>query len=247
MLKLSLIGVLMIAVTVINEEQLERLPGFRKRFQWFLKNRGDLARYIMRSPSGRGQWLISAVPFQRLQRILDRLLDPEEFLSPYGIRSLSKVHEGKPCTVDFGGREESVQYTPGESTSLSFGGNSNWRGPIWFPANHLLIEALRTYHQFYGSVLEVRDPHSPHEAVTLDVAAQEIVRRLASIFRMGESGRPAHGQSKVFQDDPHWKDLVLFYEYFHAESGRGLGASHQTGWTALVALYFDEIAKGRQE
>ncbi len=242
----SLVGLLpLIAVSIIDENQLERLPGFRKRFDWFLRNRKDLARYIVHSVTGKKQWLISAVPLHRLQRILDRLMDPEEFLSPFGIRSLSKYHEAKPYSVEIKGEVQSVQYVPGESQTLSFGGNSNWRGPIWFPSNHLLIEALRTYHRFYGSRLEVRHPNAPHAGMTLDVAAQEIVRRLTGLFRMGLEGRPAHGGTRAFKDDPHWKDLLLFYEYFHAETGRGLGASHQTGWTALVSLYFDEIASAR--
>lgn len=244
----SLVGLLpLIAVSIIDEEKIEHLPGFRKRFEWFLKNRKDLARYIIHSHTGKKQWLISAVPFQRLQRILERLLDPEEFLSPFGIRSLSKYHEANPYSVNIKGQEQSVAYVPGESSTLSFGGNSNWRGPIWFPVNHLLIEALRTYDRFYGPMLEIRHPGSLQAGVTLDAAAQDIVQRLTRLFRMGPNGRPAHGGKNFFKDDPHWKDLVLFYEYFHAETGRGLGASHQTGWTALVALYFDEIAKKRPD
>ena len=243
----SLVGLLpLIAVCVIDEEQLEHLPGFRKRFEWFLNNRKDLARYIIHSRTGKKQWLISAVPFQRLQRILTKLLDPNEFLSPFGIRSLSKYHQANPFTVNLKGHEQSVAYVPGESTSLSFGGNSNWRGPIWFPANHLLVEALRTYHRFYGSILEVRTPGTTQAGVTLDESASDIVKRLTNLFRMSPQGRPAHGKDAVFKDDPHWKDLVLFYEYFHADNGRGLGASHQTGWTALVALYFDELANQRE-
>lgn len=242
----SLVGLLpLIAVTVIDEDQLDKLPGFRKRFEWFLKHRKDLARYIIHSRTDKKRWLISAVPFQRLQRILIRLLDPNEFLSPFGIRSLSKYHEQHPFSVDVKGHQQSVPFVPGESTTLSFGGNSNWRGPIWFPVNHLLVESLRTYHKFYGSMLEVRAPGSEQTGVTLDVAATDIVKRLTKLFRTGPAGRPAHGSDVQFKDDPAWKDLVLFYEYFHSETGRGLGASHQTGWTALVALYFDELANSR--
>lgn len=242
----SLVGLLpLTAVTVIDEDQLARLPGFRKRFEWFLKNRKDLARYIIHSRTGKKQWLLSLVPYERLKQILPRLMDPNEFLSPFGIRSLSKYHEAHPFTVDLKGKRQSVSYTPGESRTLSFGGNSNWRGPIWFPTNHLLIEALRTYHQFYGDQLEVRHPSSPRVGMTLDMAADDITKRLTKLFRPGPEGRPAHGAAKIYHEDAHWKDLVLFYEYFHADTGRGLGASHQTGWTALVALYFDQIARQR--
>ncbi len=242
----SLVGLLpLIAVSIVDEEQLEHLPGFRRRFEWFLKNRRDLARYIVSSRTGKKQWLISTVPFQRLQRVLSRLIDPHEFLSPYGIRSLSKFHESEPYSFSIKGQDQVVHYVPGESKSLTFGGNSNWRGPIWFPANHLLIEALRTYHRFYGRRLVVQDPETGAGEVTLDAVAALIVRRLTNLFRMRPDGRPVNGGAAHYREDPHWKDLVLFHEYFHAETGRGLGASHQTGWTSLTALYFDEVARER--
>ncbi|MEZ6125217.1 MAG: hypothetical protein R3C49_18880 [Planctomycetaceae bacterium] len=165
-----------------------------------------------------------------------------EFLSPYGIRSLSKVHEKNPFVLYAGGQEHRVSYIPGESDSWMFGGNSNWRGPIWFPMNYLLVEALERYHRFYGDSLKVECPTGSGNMMNLAEVAQELMRPAGQPVSAGKSGRrPCHGDDKRFQKDPHWKDLILFYEYFHGETGRGLGASHQTGWTALAARMLEKL------
>jgi hypothetical protein len=170
--------------------------------------------------------------------------DENEFLSPHGIRSLSKVHEKQPYVFQVGDDEHRVDYTPGESTTGLFGGNSNWRGPIWFPVNYLLIEALERYHHFYGDSLRVECPVGSGKMLTLGEVATELQRRLASLFVAGPDGqRPAHGNAPRFATDPNWKELVLFYEYFHGDTGRGVGASHQTGWTALVTRCLEELAE----
>src|SRR5262249_53914360 len=171
------------------------------------------------------------------------LLDEREFLSPFGIRSLSRVHETQPYVIQLEGRERRVDYAPGESDTALFGGNSNWRGPVWFPINFLLIEALERYAYFYGDGLEVECPTGSGHKVTLDGVAHELSARLARLFLPDSAGaRPCHGGEARYRDDPHWRELVLFHEYFHAETGRGLGASHQTGWTALIALLLESLA-----
>jgi Mannosylglycerate hydrolase MGH1-like glycoside hydrolase domain len=169
-------------------------------------------------------------------RSLRYMLDENEFLSSYGLRSVSRVHRDKPYVFVAGHEEHRVDYVPGEGTSYLFGGNSNWRGPIWFPINYLIIEALERYHHFYGDKLKVECPVGSGKMLTLQEVAQELSRRLSSIFLPDEHGeRPCHGGVKKYSSDPYWRDLVLFHEYFHGETGRGLGASHQTGWTALAA------------
>ena len=174
------------------------------------------------------------------------MLDENEFLSPYGIRSLSKFHEKNPCVFVADGTEHRVDYCPGESRAHLFGGNSNWRGPIWFPTNYLLIEALDRHHHFYGDRLQVECPTGSGRMMNLQGVANEIGARLASIFLPDAAGRrPCHGADVRFAADPHWRELVLFYEYFHGETGRGLGASHQTGWTALVARDIADVARQR--
>jgi hypothetical protein len=178
----------------------------------------------------------------RLVRILTRMLDEAEFLSPYGLRALSACHRDKPFTIDLAGVSHTVDYEPGESTSGLFGGNSNWRGPVWFPVNYLVIEALRRYARFYGDDLLVEYPTGSGIKVTLEALAADLSRRLVGLFRDDEQGRrPVFGDQNVLQADPGWHDLLPFYEYFHGDTGRGLGASHQTGWTALVA---DLILRG---
>jgi hypothetical protein len=239
----SLVGLIpLLTVEVLKGEVLEKLPGFRRRLDWFLAHRRDLRRtttYLERrtKPDG-SRWELLAIPTRaRLERVLAYLLDENEFLSPYGIRSLSKAHEKQPFTYKDGatGNSWSVSYVPGESDTGMFGGNSNWRGPIWFPLNYLIIEALERYHYFYGDMLLVECPTGSGNRVNLQQAAREIAHRLAGLFKPDESGvRPVHGEEQRYANDPHWRELVLFYEYFHGESGKGLGASHQTGWTALV-------------
>jgi len=237
----SLVGLIpLIAAESIEDETIERLPGFRKRMNWFMENRKDLARQILcggeaQGGKGHGHCLLAIPTRERLVRILGSLLDEKEFLSPHGIRSLSRVYGDDPYVFRLGVGEYRVEYVPGESTTGLFGGNSNWRGPVWFPVNYLLIEALERYHHFYGNSLQVECPTGSGRMMNLEEVAKELSRRLASLFLPdGKNGRPCHGGATPYAEDPHWRDLVLFHEYFHGETGRGVGASHQTGWTALV-------------
>ncbi len=245
----SLVGAIpLIAVEVLDRDQVENLAGFKKRLKWFLENREDLARQVSFMVRGRDVKILLALPTkERLVRVLRYLLDPEEFLSPYGLRSISRIHKDKPYILHVNGQEFRVDYDPGESTSSLFGGNSNWRGPIWFPLNFLIIEALERYHHFYGDGLKVEFPTGSGTRLTLSEVARELSSRLASIFLADERGRrPVHADDPRYASDPYFRDLVLFYEYFHGETGRGVGASHQTGWTAIVAKYVADKAKGRE-
>jgi len=234
----SLVGLLpLIAVEVLEEKKIQKLPGFVKRMEWFIQHRPDLARHITWCQvCPHHEHRILAIPSrERLERALRYLLDESEFLSPHGIRSLSRVHLEHPFVFRHGDTESRVDYVPGEGNTHLFGGNSNWRGPVWFPINYLLIEALERYAYFYGDDLKVECPTGSGTQVTLDVVAAELSRRLASLFLPDEQGhRPCHGGAERYAKDPHWRDLALFHEYFHGDTGRGCGASHQTGWTALV-------------
>jgi hypothetical protein len=217
---------------------------------WFLANRADLARHISYlEPSaerGHGHRLLAIPSRERLTRVLRYVLDESEFLSPHGVRALSRVHKDRPYTLQVEGREYRVEYVPGDSTSGLFGGNSNWRGPIWFPLNYLLVESLQRYHHFYGDDFRVECPTASGRWMHLGEVAVELARRLGSIFVPDDAGRrPVHGPEERYANDPHWKDLVLFYEYFHGETGRGVGANHQTGWTALVVRCLEEVAGAR--
>jgi hypothetical protein len=241
----SMVGLFpLIAAEVLEEDVIDQLPAFKKRMQWFLDNRRDLASQVSFA-EGRHQHLLLAMPVRaRLERVLGYLLDEAEFLSPFGIRSLSRVHERSPYRYFHDGQEFRVDYEPGESGSFLFGGNSNWRGPVWMPPNYLLIEALERYHHFYGDRLQVELPAGSGRRVTLKQVAEELGGRLAALFRRGPDGaRPCHGGDGRYRDDPHFRDLVLFHEYFHPETGRGLGASHQTGWTALVIRFLEDFAR----
>lgn len=241
----SMVGLIpLFAVEVLDQSTLDRLPGFRKRLEWFLENRRDLAQQIgnleQRQTIG-GQGRLLAVPSrERLERVLRYLLDEEEFLSPYGVRSLSRVHRDQPFVLDFDGEQASVAYVPGESDSGMFGGNSNWRGPIWLPVNYLLVEALQKYHYFYGDTFTVECPTGSGRQMNLRDVARELARRLSGLFLPDEQGRrPCHGGEQLFERGD-CRDLVLFHEYFHGDTGKGLGASHQTGWTALVARLLEK-------
>jgi hypothetical protein len=205
--------------------------------EWFLKYRPDLAGLItIDNKLGHNHRLLAVPTRDRLCRILRYLLDENEFLSPFGIRSLSKIHATKPYIFRADGREYRVDYVPGEGNTHLFGGNSNWRGPVWFPINYLIVEALERYYHFYGEDLKVECPTGSGILMNLQQVASEIVRRLVSLFLPDSQGRrPCHGEDLRYASDPHWKDLVLFYEYFHGETGRGCGASHQTGWTGIVS------------
>ncbi|MCA9289967.1 MAG: hypothetical protein KDA25_02500, partial [Phycisphaerales bacterium] len=237
----SLVGLIpLLAVEVIEQSVIDRLPGFARRMRWFLENRRDLARHIsyFEAPEDGGphaHHLLAIPSRERLTRLLEYLFDENEFLSPHGIRSVSRVHESRPYSFVANGMDHRVVYTPGESTSGLFGGNSNWRGPIWFPVSYLLVEALERYAHFYGPSFQVECPRGSGTMLTLGEAARELHRRLGSIFLTnGAAGRPCHGGDPRFADDPAWRHLLLFHEYFHGDTGRGVGASHQTGWTALV-------------
>jgi hypothetical protein len=238
------------AAEVLEDDVIGRLPGFRRRMEWFLLNRSDLAgqiTYMSRSQRpGHGHRLLAIPSRDRLVRVLRYLLDEGEFLSPHGIRSLSKWHEAHPYVFTAFGGDHVVAYTPGEGTTRMFGGNSNWRGPVWFPMNYLLVEALERYHHFYGDEFRVECPTGSGRLLTLREVADEIARRLTQLFLPDADGRrPCHGDDPRFRSDPAWRDLVLFYEYFDGETGRGLGASHQTGWTALVLRLLEDQLRTR--
>jgi len=239
----SLVGLLpLITAEVYHDAQLERLPGFYKRLVWFRKYRQDLPRQITQCEHLRGRALIALPSRERLQRMLRYLLDENEFLSPHGIRSVSKLHETSPYRLDANGTAYRVDYEPGESSTGLFGGNSNWRGPIWMPLNYLLIEALERYHHFYGNDLKVECPTGSGRFLSLGEVSRELARRVASLFLPDKNGqRPCHGTDSRWSSDAHWRDLLLFHEYFHGETGKGLGASHQTGWTALVVRHIEDL------
>jgi hypothetical protein len=247
----SMVGIIpLLAVEVLEDEAIEQLPGFRKRMEWFLKYRSDLARHISylqtrRNGVAHGHRLLAIPSRERLDRVLRYLLDEQEFLAPFGIRALSRVYHDRPYVIRLCGEEQRVEYVPGESDSGLFGGNSNWRGPIWMPVNYLLIEALERYHHFYGDTLRVECPTGSGRMLNLKQVACEIARRVTSIFLPDASGRrPCHGDDRRYAADPCWRDLVLFYECFHGDTGRGVGASHQTGWTALVARLLEDVPRG---
>ncbi len=252
----SLVGIIpLIAVEVLDQEVIKGLPGFRKRMRWFLDNRHDLASYVSYmdrtdKPGQPGEELrLLAIPSkERLVRMLRYVLDEKEFLSPFGIRSLSAAYRDKPYQVNLEGSMHSIQYEPGESRSGMFGGNSNWRGPIWFPINYLLLEALEKYHHFYGDTVMVECPTGSGRMMNLQQVALVIASRLSRLFLRGSDGRrPCFGDDPRCKDDPHWRDHIQFHEYFHGDTGRGLGASHQTGWTALITRCVNMVARAAEE
>jgi hypothetical protein len=235
----SLVGLIpLLAVETLEPEVLIRHDGFRRRLEWFVENRPDLTENVacMQTP-GRGERrLLAILDGDQLRRVLKVMLDEREFLSPYGIRAISQVHRDSPYVLNVNGAEYRVGYEPGESSSGLFGGNSNWRGPIWFPINFLIVEALQKFHHYFGEGYRVECPTGSGQMMTLWEVAQEISRRLSRIFLNDANGRrPVFGAIELFQSDPLWHDLIPFHEYFHGDTGAGVGASHQTGWTALVA------------
>ena len=245
----SLVGLIpLLAVEILDDELIQGLPGFKKRMDWFLENRpelNDLISYCCLLDKGKGRChrLLAIPTREQLTRVLGYMLDENEFLSPYGIRSLSRVHRDRPYIFRLDGHEDRVSYEPGESATQFFGGNSNWRGPVWFPLNFLLIEALERYQHYYGDGLQVEYPTRSGRRLNLQQVADDLRCRLARLFLRDAHGRrPAHGDDRRYAEDPHWRDLVLFHEYFHGETGRGLGASHQTGWTALVTRLLESPA-----
>jgi hypothetical protein len=246
----TLVGIIpLLAVEVLEQEVIEQLPGFRKRMRWFLDNRQDLSRHITymekKGPDAHHAHRLLAIPSrERLLRVLRCLLDENEFLSPHGIRSLSRAYKDRAYSLQFDGTWHTIDYEPAESRRSLFGGNSNWRGPVWFPINYLLIEALERYHHFYGDGLQVEFPSGSGKMLNLAQVATELARRLVRIFVPDENGnRPWFGTDPRFAKDPHWRELVCFHEYFHGDTGRGLGASHQTGWTALVTRCINMVSR----
>jgi hypothetical protein len=219
--------------------------------RWFLENRPGLMHQIAcmhaRTHDHVTHRLLAIPSQERLLRILPYLLDEAEFLAPHGIRSVSRVHREHPYAFDVMGETYRVDYVPGESNSGLFGGNSNWRGPIWFPLNFLILEALERYDHFYGDAVQVEHPRGSGRLLTLAEVARDLERRLASLFLPDASGhRPCHGGEERYASDPHWRDLLLFHEYFHGDTGRGVGASHQTGWTALALRCIEDVARLRE-
>jgi len=235
----SLVGLMpLFAVEVLQEEVMVALKGFNARLKWFLQYRPDLANLVSRwTETGIGErHLLSLLRGHRMKRLLYRMLDEQEFLSDHGVRSLSRYHREHPFVLEAQGQSFRVAYSPCESESGIFGGNSNWRGPIWFPANFLIIESLQRFHYYYGDDFKVECPTHSGQYLTLDEIANHLTERLTRLFHRDENGRrPIYGDSALLQNDPNFRDYLLFYEYFHGDNGRGLGAPHQTGWTGLIA------------
>ncbi|HAA33522.1 MAG TPA: glucosidase [Cyanobacteria bacterium UBA8553] len=243
----SLVGLIpLLAVETLEPETLEQFPGFKQRMEWFIKNRPDLRQNVAcMERQGIGARRLLAICYKppqgseeqnKLRHLLNKMLDENEFLSPYGIRSVSKFHDSHPYVFEVNGEQYRVDYEPAESTTGLFGGNSNWRGPIWFPINYLIIEALYRFYHYLGDDFKVECPTGSGKQMNLKEVAIELSQRLINIFLQDASGRrPVYGNLETFQTNPHWRDLILFHEYFHGDNGAGLGASHQTGWTGLVA------------
>jgi len=234
---LSMVGLVpLFAVTTLGPQTMASLPEFMRRAEWFTKQRPEAMGVIQHmSAEGHAGWrLLAIVSPDRLRRILARVLDPERFLSPFGVRALSRWHRDHPLEVEVGGRVARLMYEPAESSTGLFGGNSNWRGPIWMPVNYLLVEALRVYHRYLGAEFKVECPTGSAKMLNLDEVADEIAGRLLSIFADRDGRRAVFGSSEKFQRDPTWHGLIPFHEYFNGETGAGIGASHQTGWTGLV-------------
>jgi hypothetical protein len=246
----SMVGLIpLFAVETLEPELLDRLPGFKRRLEWFIQNRSDLMDGVacMRTRGKRQRRLLSIVGSDQLRRILQVMLDEQEFLSPYGIRALSRYHLEHPYSLAVNGTAYRVNYEPAESNSSLFGGNSNWRGPIWFPVNYLLIESLQKFHHYLGDGFTVEFPTRSGKFLNLWEVAAELSRRLARIFLRDEKGeRPVYQGFSKFQADPEWNHLILFHEYFHADTGRGVGASHQTGWTGLVAKLLQQSGESKR-
>jgi hypothetical protein len=235
----SMVGLIpLFAVETLEPELLDRLPDFKRRMEWFIANRSDLTQNVacMRTPGNAERRLLSIVQQEQLRRVLRFMLDENEFLSPYGIRALSRFHKDNPYVLQINGTSHRVDYEPADSSTGLFGGNSNWRGPVWFPLNYLIIESLQKFHHYFGNDFKVECPVGSGQMLTLWEVAGEISKRLSRIFLLdGNQRRPVFGGVEKFQIDPNWRDLIPFHEYFHGDNGAGIGASHQTGWTGLVA------------
>ena len=244
----SMVGLItLFAVENLEPETVDVLPGFKRRLLWFMQNRGHLRDHVSyrRRPGEKERRLLAIVGRERLRRVLQPMLDESEFLSPYGVRALSRRHLEQPYVLEVDGQTHRVDYEPAESAGALFGGNSNWRGPVWLPLNFLLVESLQKFHYYYGDQFKVECPTGSGQMLSLWGVADELSRRLCRLFlRDGAGRRPANGDCDLLNGDPHWRDLVLFHEYFHGDTGRGLGASHQTGWTALVAKLLEQCGRG---
>ena len=226
------------AVETLDPDLLAKVPDFKKRLEWYLNYRPDLASLVSRwNIGGSGECrLLSLLRGHRMKMLLRRMIDETEFLAEYGVRAVSRAHFAQPYTFYWDGQTMSVQYQPGESNSGLFGGNSNWRGPIWFPVNFLIVESLQKFHHYYGDDFRVECPTGSGTYLTINEVAQELIRRLVRLFLKNEHGvRPVFGDYGRFQNDPNFEKYLHFYEYFHGDTGRGVGASHQTGWTGLIA------------
>ena len=244
----SLVGLIpLLAVETLEQDIVDRLPGFKRRMQWFIDNHPDVPNHIetQQNSANGTRRLLSLVNRAQLQRALRYMLDESEFLSPHGIRAISRFHKDNPYVMRVNGSEHRVDYEPAESSTGLFGGNSNWRGPVWFPINFLLIEALQKFHHFYGDSFATELPTGSGQKASLWQAAAEISRRLTRIFlRSSDGKRPVFGGLDIFQNDPNWRDLIYFHEYFHGDNGAGIGASHQTGWTGLVTKLIEQSGDG---
>jgi hypothetical protein len=241
----SMVGLLpLCASTVFAAESVARFPKLMEMIEQFRRRHPELVAHVAPTDAGfvgvKGRRLLAVLNKRKLERVLAYLLDEQEFLGPHGIRSLSRYHLEHPFTFHAAGQDFTVQYQPAESSTGMFGGNSNWRGPVWMPVNALIIRALLNLYQFYGDEFTVECPTGSGSRMTLFEVARELNRRLCSTFlRDAQGRRPVYGQTARFQEDPHWRDLILFYEYFHGDNGAGIGASHQTGWTGIIAPLMD--------
>ena len=227
----------MFGVSTVPADTFSRYPEFQRRREWFIQHRPDLVESVgpMVVPGVNNTLILGLVRPDQLRRMLGYMLDEDEFLSPYGVRAVSRYHKDHPLILNLGGQEYRLDYEPGESRTNLFGGNSNWRGPVWMPVNFLILMALKQYHLYYGDAFKVECPTGSRQMKTLDQVAEELARRLARIFLSDQKGnRPVFGSCSLFNTDPHWRDLIPFHEYFHGDTGRGCGASHQTGWTGLI-------------
>jgi hypothetical protein len=243
----TIAGLVPLYATDTNEPHVTaRFLEYRKRFAWFVANKPDLVENIADTKrlGVDGRVLLAIVDPEQLRRILEKVLDPAQFLGPFGVRSVSRIHAAHPAVLDVDGAHFELDYEPAESTSGMFGGNSNWRGPIWFPLNYLLIEALQRFHYYMGDAFKVEYPTSSGNEATLWEVAEDLSYRLIAIFLNDTNGRrPVYGGIEAFQSDPHWHDLIFFHEYFQGDNGAGLGASAQTGWTGLVAKLIHQYAE----
>jgi hypothetical protein len=247
----SMVGLIpLFSVEIIEQQVIDDIPGLWKKVELYREQRSDSVKLVSRwNESGvKNRRLFSLARVFRMTRLLHRMLDEREFLSPHGVRALSRAYFDQPYDYEYNRVHYQVNYQPGESDGALFGGNSNWRGPVWMPVNYLLIESLRRFYQFYGDKLTLECPTGSGRMMTLDAIADELSRRILGLFQRGSDGRrPVFGSYGKFQADPHFKDYILFHEYFDGDNGRGCGASHQTGWTGLVANIIGQLAKKRTQ